>query len=846
MGRRSDIETQIPWESQNAKRALRGSPRVRHLAPLAVLVLCVTLFHARGLAPGRTFLPVDLATNILPWRSGDPHPLQNWLVSDPLYQYYPFLATAVRAIREGHGWLTWNPAVLTGHPVAADPSAQPFYPVFVSLGLAFGAARGYGLGLWLHAVLAAALTYGFLRTLGRTSPAAAAGALAYALGGYMVTWFETAFWISTLTWLPGVLWAFELGLERGGRAAGGRGRAAGAGPGWAWTGCVGSEWAWTGVAGFLLGLAILGGQLQFVLTFSLFLGYYAAGRTIERVRRREPRPWRPTLAFAMVVGLALLVGAVQILPFAEFLPLSRRLVAEGLADALPAKQLVTLLVPDFFGNPAAIGAYWGQGNHSEYTIYAGIVALALAVAAPLAARRFETTWIGLGALVAWWAIAGGPGVRVFGEVPVLKYASLHRSAFLLPLLAAMLAAAALSAPRLAARPIVAVVLGMSTIVGVAWFGDWGGARDHWDELRTPLLRAALLVAALCLIVALRDRRPGWRVAADWAIVGLVYLDLFLYGSGYNPTGRVADLVPPTPAVAFLRDHVGPYRAAALQRDGEVLFGANVLSSFGIAEAGGYSSLVLQRYHQLVAAGDPEIDVWWMRRAGNMMAFSFPATRLLDLLQVTHVVAPASPAREMPGPPFDVPGDPGAAGDARAPAWREAYRDEVVVYERTAPLPRAFTVYAAEPVPADDEAVARLLDNAFDPWSAAVTVDRTELPRQSDVPATPAEVRAYDPGRVVVQARAARPGLLVLGDQFYPGWRATVDGRPAPILRVNHVWRGVRVAPGEHTVVFTFAPRSLLVGGLLSIVGVGIAAALGVATATARVTSRRATGGRAPG
>lgn len=65
-----------------------------------------------------------------------------------------------------------------------------------------------------------------------------------------------------------------------------------------------------------------------------------------------------------------------------------------------------------------------------------------------------------------------------------------------------------------------------------------------------------------------------------------------------------------------------------------------------------------------------------------------------------------------------------------------------------------------------------------------------------------------PGRVEVVADSTGGGLLTLHDIYYPGWIADIDGKPAPILRAEILFRGVEVPPGTHHVTFRFAPFSL--------------------------------------
>ena len=73
------------------------------------------------------------------------------------------------------------------------------------------------------------------------------------------------------------------------------------------------------------------------------------------------------------------------------------------------------------------------------------------------------------------------------------------------------------------------------------------------------------------------------------------------------------------------------------------------------------------------------------------------------------------------------------------------------------------------------------------------------------PAQPGRLTVLAPDRVEAEIESERGGMAVFAEAFYPGWRAFVDGRPAPIHRVNYLLRGVLVPPGRHTVSMRFEP-----------------------------------------
>jgi hypothetical protein len=84
---------------------------------------------------------------------------------------------------------------------------------------------------------------------------------------------------------------------------------------------------------------------------------------------------------------------------------------------------------------------------------------------------------------------------------------------------------------------------------------------------------------------------------------------------------------------------------------------------------------------------------------------------------------------------------------------------------------------------------------------------------------------HEPQRVELLASLDRPGFVILADTYYPGWRLTIDGKTAPILRANRLMRGAAVPSGQHTLIYTYEPESFRIGAIISGAGLIVLFAL---------------------
>ncbi|MDY7078654.1 MAG: YfhO family protein [Chloroflexota bacterium] len=754
-----------------------------------------------------------------------------WLPADRIIagndltnMFLHWLRFAVSSVEQGQLPL-WNPYLFSGIPFIANPQPALFYPP-TWLALLMPVTRAFGWIIVLHVWLAGVGMYAWLRSEGASPAGALVGGAVFAFSGYFFVRVYAGHLgvITTEAWLPLVLWVHRRAVMQ-------------------------RSWKLAVLGGLPVGLSILAGHSASFIYVALGLIAYAAFCAWENWREewriRKTRNRMPVTLPLVWAGLMLLVGlglaAVQLLPMAELAARSTRQAAPSYDFATrfswPPGYLLTLLVPNFFGEPAHAG-YWGDGIYDEFIFYVGVLPLLLTLLG-LRLRHRLTPFLlalGLGGLLLAFGKYGSLHPLFYRFVPLFRSARAPaRAGFLFTLAAAAMAGLMVTALQSSALPsdpsnarreqkrggerarlleplkwqLVLTVTGGTLALVVTGFAAFAWGRESnpaagrlWHQANQVALFLLFFLLSVGLLTTWRSA-PARHTGLGLLALGLVVLDLWTFGGGLIE----AEHAHGSAYWRKISQTVGdPQTTRVLPWDLND-FAQNGGMLFGLRSVFGYDPLVLQRYEEFITSR-PD-----------------PRARTYDLLNAGYFMTTA---------PIEYPDQP----DAPRLVLDEP---DVYVYERSNALPRAWIVSQVEVM--DDAAMlTRIHEPDFDPRTTALVNSPLECAGTAVSPAPPVhgsggqvEIVRYDGNRIEAQVRGGG-GLLIFSEVDYPGWQATVDGDAAQLVRADYLLRAFCVPAGEHRVVLVYDPPLLKIG--LAITGLTLLLILSV------IWNARPRGGRA--
>jgi hypothetical protein len=672
----------------------------------------------------------------------------------------------------------WDPYAFCGRPFAGEMLPSAYYPLHLLFLLVpfnrngLVSPRLYHEYFVLTHLLCAYFTFAVIRELRLSRFAAFAGACCFALSGTLVKMIWLPF-VEAGIWLPAIF-LFLLRALRAERAQ--------------------NAILEASLSGLCLGLSMLTGGLHFsimqVIVVVTAVVYYGVSAPLPAAFCRRSHWFAPAIILATILAVAGGAAAIQLLPSYEYGRLSIRFIDGG---AFPATQKIPYhrLHPGMWPQsivapllPTGFGANVGGGE--SWFMYIGVLPFFLAITAMW--KCWSNLWVryltGLALMAFVYSLGEFSPLHgvLYALVPflwVVRAASrfVYLASFALAILAAfgmdrLLDPANQSTSWNSARPIlkwVAIACAAALFVPAIYPQL---SLDIWTSL------SLLLILVSCGFFYHLTAHP----AGPWVpflLAAFIVFDLSAFNWGQasiyqasKPAGQLEQMISLRGVANFLKAQreLGRVRVAVVPEP-------NIADAYEVQSAWGGGGTMLTDYSRL-----------WLNHE--------------DLLNVRHFVRPASVA------------------DPRVPEYSDR---DWKVYENPMAFPRAWVVHRAVTEPSRDAVFHRIDDPAINLHKVAVI----EAPlRQSLGPALetvePVRFLSYEADRISLDVTAESPGLLILSELYYPGWGATVNGRPTEIYKVDGALRGIVVPRGESRIAVEYAPFSFYAGlalSLLTFIGV---------------------------
>jgi len=707
--------------------------------------------------------------------------------TDSSFQTYPWSQYLSEVLHQS-SFPFWDMYADGGRSFIGETQTGAFYPLNLLMGLFPRNTKGLlpvslieGFVI-LHAFLASLLMYGLASHLGLNRFSAFVAGITFAFGGSIglraiaqVNLFYASVWV------PAVFWCYAKSLQARETSR---------------------QVLFANLAGLALALSLLAGHHQPFIYMSLAIAGIAAALWFKSRKGTGETCCRPPLIFRQTLLLfvfAIAYASLQLLPSLEYSKLAYRWVESvnptlvgqripysivGTDNALPPHGLIVMLFP-----------YLSAVENSPYL---GILPLLLVlVSLPLLKKhRVVKLAVGLALVAALLSFGHFSPLHglAYALVPGFDKGREASRIFLLAhfglsLLAGVGCQALLNpAPKARRKAQACIVVAFATLsmavslIAFAIYFYQRHALSQDPDYGTTAFACLLLLATSVVGLA---RSFGFARAKSLQVVVVLIL-LFDFHFLLSPHIRLKrefnrkDNFEPKQyysqddVIQFLQSHHGLFRVDF--RDD--YYPKNSGEVFKLATINGYGATSLKQFYHFQAEAYP---------AGNVIT---------DMLNVRYIVSQKG---------LDLP---------------MAFQGEhAKVYENPGFLPRAWLVAHVEVKKDFNEMVPTLRDRSFDPYHVAYVEqpigDLRGLIPQGVVASQPASTSPVDRGSVVftqespnrfrVETQSPIPKLLVVSQNWYPGWKARINGQSRPLQRVNGTLLGVQVDAGSSQVEFTYRP-----------------------------------------
>ena len=727
---------------------------------------------------------------------------------DEVLEFYPLLDFTYNSFKSGTIPL-WNPYNFAGYSHIGNFASAVFYPIHVSM---FILSKPLTLIFLKLSAIALSLffMYRYLRVLELNEISSYFGALAFAFGATVQIW-NAEIWqsVHAFLWFPLTLFFIEKLIREG-------------------------KIKYGILLGFSIAMSIMAGYIQptiYLLIFSFLYSFF-------RILTEKKTNIKTIISLLMGFLIGFAISAVQLFPSIEAYMLSPRSQVSldnlNISFLLPPSHLVTLFVPDFFGNMVTLNWFAVlKGQYYENMIYVGIVPLVMASFAFWLKKYIKyVIFFAACALISLSLTFNSPTSKLIYDlsIPFLSSAIPIRIVFISSFAISVLSALGIEwwlteknkiKTFISIFPLILIFAGIGYFIFYAYSNNitFKSFPDNWYIIsaRNFIIPTAFAIGSFFILIV------GQYFIKLKKILGIVlilasFISSFIFAHKYLSFTDKKFHYPSHPLIGFIKENQGYHRYWGY---GSAGIPNNFATVYKINSPEGYDPVNISSYNELLSSS---------RGGGYEGAFSrsdallyavteFPFKdlndtqyRAMDILGVKYIGFEKEELLKIERHRLDP--------SRYEKVWE---KDNFIVFENKKVFPRVFLADRFVLRTNREESLKTLYDKNIDLKSYVIVSENLPVKENKGFGTT--RILSHDPNRVIIETETDESKILVLSDAYYPGWKATVQPNvgskekavETKIYRVDHAFRGVIVPPGKNKVVFSYQPLSFSVGMLITII-----------------------------
>src|SRR3989338_1231743 len=694
----------------------------------------------------------------------------------------------------------WNPYNFSGNPHAASLQSGSFYPLNI-LFLFLPYIAAWTIFIVLQPILTGIFSYLFARELKLSTKSSVFSGLLFAFSSFSIVWMEYGNIGHSIVWMPFAMWLTLKNLRK-------------------------PTVLKSVVISLSLAFAILAGYIQIAFyVFVFLLGFIIFN--IFFVDRESKL--KKLLIFCPIFILSILISAVQLIPMLELIFQSARApysISAFLNLLIPSFHAIALFVPDFFGNPATRN-YWLNGTYIERVMYIGIIPLIFIIYAFFKKQSSQFWFFAVSAaIVLLLSFDSLVGRIIYSfQSPFISTAVPTRIMFLFGFSASMLAGFGIES--FTKNPEKKIFVKAIGILGCVYLFLWAFVfiapiivNFPWIQnlqisRRNLILPTGIFSVAMgALFISFHANKYKKLIIIFLIILSL--MDLFYFFHKITPFAPKEAVYPNTEVLSELKRIQGIDRSWGY---GSGYINTNLQTYEKIFSTDGYNALHLKRYGEILSSSRDGKIANSIPRSDPMIASGYGVNdlrenkyrqRLLDLLGIKYIfnkVDALTWAEKADNQTFD--------SSIYKLIWQKSPWQ---IYENISALPRVFLAsgYAVEK---DKNKIIQMIFDENFYLRNKIILEEEIYPKMSfsnDQNAR-VKIKKYSPNEIVLQTDAKTNMILFVSDNYYEGWKVSVDGENDKIYRADYSFRAVPILQGEHEVVFSFYPESFDLGIKISLI-----------------------------